>query len=159
MSKIIMSLPENFQNLTGNWSGTNRLHVPWMEDDPLKKSNFEALIKTVAGNNYLQIAYDWTYEGKPQDGVLTFGFEKDSEAVNSVWIDSWHQTADFMPSKDKGKNRKITFKGFYKVSDHPDWGWRTDIDIENKDAFKIVMYNVSPEGNEILAVEMFLKRK
>ncbi len=154
-----MSLPENFQNLTGDWSGTNRLHIPWVEDDPIKESNSDAIVKTAAGNNYLQIDYGWTFDDKEQSGVLMFGFEKDSETVNAVWVDSWHQTADFMPSKGKGKNRKITFKGFFKVPDSPDWGWRTDIDIENKDAFKINMYNVSPEGQEDLAVEMFFKRK
>lgn len=158
-SKEKMNLPENFQQLAGNWSGINRLHLPWIEDAPLKESKSEASVKTVAGKNYVQIEYDWVFDGQKQDGVLMFGFEKNSEIVNAVWIDSWHQTADFMPSKGKGKNRKITFKGFYKVPDHPDWCWRTDVEIESKDSFKIIMYNVSPEGNESLAVEMFFSRK
>jgi hypothetical protein len=51
----------------------------------------------------------------------------------------------------------ISVKGYYKVKDHPDWGWRTDI-IPKGDLLRIVMYNVSPEGEEELAVETDFSR-
>ncbi len=47
----------------------------------------------------------------------------------------------------------LNIKGFYTVPEHPDWGWRTVIETENENSFKFVMYNVSPEGKEDLAVE------
>jgi hypothetical protein len=46
----------------------------------------------------------------------------------------------------------VSVKGYYKVEGHPDWGWRTDIILAGK-SLRIVMYNVSPEGDEELAVE------
>ena len=56
-------------------------------------------------------------------------------------------------------NGAIKMKGFYAVPEHPDWGWLTIIQPENENSFKIIMYNVSPEGEEDLAVEIELKRQ
>lgn len=52
----------------------------------------------------------------------------------------------------------VNVRGHYKVPDHPDWGWRTEI-VPGGNSLKIVMYNVSPEGNEELAVETDFSRK
>ena len=52
----------------------------------------------------------------------------------------------------------VSVKGFYKVPDHPDWGWKTVI-VPGDASLKIVMYNVSPEGIEELAVETDFWRK
>lgn len=154
-----MNLPERLHGLAGVWSGKNILYTPWLEENPVRESASEALVSAVARKGFLKVEYEWSFEEKPQDGVLIFGFEKDSETVNAVWIDSWHQSENFMNSSGKGTDQKISFKGYYKVPDHPDWGWRTDIDAGTADEFKVTMYNVSPDGQEDLAVEMFFSRK
>jgi hypothetical protein len=46
----------------------------------------------------------------------------------------------------------ISVFGKYAVEDHPDWGWRSEI-VPGEDQFKYVMYNVTPEGAEDIAVE------
>jgi len=43
-------------------------------------------------------------------------------------------------------------RGSYAAPPGPDWGWRTVIEIPDDDSFRMVMYNVSPEGKEELAV-------
>ena len=45
----------------------------------------------------------------------------------------------------------IDVRGSYAVPPGPDWGWRTVIEPAGKDSLEIVMYNISPGGEETLA--------
>ena len=85
--------------------------------------------------------------------------KKIPDKVQAFWIDSWHMSDKFMSCDGKYAGDSILMKGFYEVPNHPDWGWRTDIIFSDEDSFKIEMYNVSPEGEEDLAVEAVYNRK
>jgi hypothetical protein len=152
-----MSIPENFNKLAGNWSGTNRLHTPWIEENPISESESDCSIETVALSKFLKIEYTLSYEEKPQAGMLIVGTENDS--VKAVWIDSWHNGDKFMSNEGTFEENSIKVKGFYAVPDHPDWGWITEIAFENEDSFKIIMHNVTPVGEKSLAVEADYKRQ
>ena len=142
----------NFGNLIGRWRGKNSLYLSWMEDSPFV-SESNALVAFSAQGKFLKIEYDWIYEGKMQDGLILLGNDKDSDLIKAFWIDSWHMNDKLMISEgSKSASDTISLKGFYQVPEHPDWGWRTMIEAENADSFKITMYNVSPEGAEDLAV-------
>ncbi len=154
-----MSIPKNFKNLTGDWRGTNRLHTIWIEENPLQESKSDATVQTAANEKFLKIEYDWSYENENQDGLLLIGSEEDSDETRAFWIDSWHMQDKFLSCDGKYDGDSILMKGFYEVPNHPDWGWRIDIIIADENSFKIVMYNVSPEGEEVLAVEMIYERK
>lgn len=152
-----MSIPENFGKLVGKWHGTNHLHTPWIEENPINESDSDCSIETAAMSKFLKIEYTWIFEEKPQAGMLLVGSENDS--VKTVWIDSWHNGDKFMNCEGTFEGNSIKVKGFYTVPDHPDWGWKTEIKFENKDSFKIIMHNVTPEGEESLAVEANYKRQ
>jgi hypothetical protein len=53
------------------------------------------------------------------------------------------------------ENGGVDIKGHYSVEGHPEWGWRTEI-VPGDGSFRYLMYNVSPEGKEDIAVEMDL---
>ena len=154
-----MSIPENFKKLTGRWVGINRLHTVWIEENPVNESETSASVALAANARFLKIEYDWNYENENQEGLLLIGSEKDSNAAQAFWIDSWHMRDKFMSCDGKYDGDSILMKGFYKVPNHPDWGWRTDIIFSDENSFNISMYNVSPEGEELLAVEAIYKRK
>ncbi len=147
-----MSINEDLAKYAGSWSGTNKLHVTWMPE-PLKESESKLQISLKANRQFVAFEYTWAYEGEPQEGLILLGCDTKSNAVQTVWTDSWHSSHTFMLSdgtvEDDGS---ISVKGHYKVKDHPDWGWRTDI-IPGDDSLRIVMYNVSPDGEEEIAVE------
>lgn len=148
-----MSVPKKFENLVGKWQGTNFLYLPWISEFPFK-SESAAIIAFSAKGIFLKVEYDWTYEEKHQEGLILLGQEKSSDLIKSFWIDSWHLSDKFMVSEGRAKNDGlISVKGFYTVPEHPDWGWRTVVSVENEGKFKITMYNVSPDGEEALAVE------
>jgi hypothetical protein len=155
-----MSVPEILRKLVGKWRGVNRLHTIWVPKNPVRESISITAIELTARGRFLKIEYDWTFDDAVQEGLILIGDEKDSDLIKAFWIDSWHMGDKFMVSEGRLKaNGAISLQGFYAVPDHPDWGWKTIIEPEKDGAFKIEMYNVSPEGEEALAVEMDLKRQ
>jgi Protein of unknown function (DUF1579) len=147
-----VSVPEPFQKLAGTWSGTNRLHVPWMEP-PVRESASTAVVSLKTQGKILCIEYTWVYDGAPQDGIMLISQDAKSTAVTMIYTDSWHLGHIFMECKGTAdESGKIDIKGYYAVPDHPDWGWRTEI-IPGDDAFRFNVYNVTPEGEEEIAVE------
>ncbi len=47
----------------------------------------------------------------------------------------------------------IVVRGSYAAPPGPDWGWRMVIGPGDGDTFRLIMYNISPDGQEDLAVE------
>jgi Protein of unknown function (DUF1579) len=155
-----MNFNEILNKLVGKWRGINRLHTAWIKENPVSETNSSAVIELTARGRFLKIEYDWTFEDSPQEGLILIGNENESDSIKAFWIDSWHLSDKFMVSEGRlDENDVISLKGFYTVPDNPDWGWRTIIEPESNNSFKIVMYNVSPEGEESLAVEMEFHRQ
>lgn len=152
-----MSIPEKLSAMTGEWKGTNILHTPWMPN-PLHKSESTMLVSEQIMGQFISFEYTWSYEEKPQEGNIFVGWDEKTNAVNAVWADSWHSAHVLMNCEGSiSPDGALMMKGYYAVEGHPDWGWRTDI-IPGNETFKLVMYNVSPEGQEDLAVETEYKR-
>ena len=53
----------------------------------------------------------------------------------------------------------VSIQGSYAAPPGPDWGWRILIEPRQADSFWMVMYNISPEGREALAVEATYARR
>jgi Protein of unknown function (DUF1579) len=155
-----MNFNEILNKLVGKWHGINRLHTTWVKENPVSETNSSAVIELTARGRFLKIEYDWTFEDSPQEGLILIGNENESDSIKAFWIDSWHLSDKFMVSEGRlDENDVISLKGFYTVPDNPDWGWRTIIEPESNNSFKITMCNVSPEGEESLAVEMKFNRQ
>jgi hypothetical protein len=147
-----MGLDDQLADLVGEWKGVNRLHTPWLPE-PIKESVSEATVRPKMNGQFLTIEYSWSYNGEPQEGLLILGCDPRSEAVQAVWTDSWHSKDTLMLCNgSRGDDGTLSVFGTYTVAEHPDWGWRTEIK-RSSDGFKYTMYNVSPEGEEELAVE------
>jgi hypothetical protein len=152
-----MSIPDSLISLHGSWDGNNRLHLPWLPTPTLDSSGTAEVSPRIAGQ-FLEIAYTWSYEGEAHEGLLILSGDKKTDAVSAFWSDSWHMAHKVMICEGSVKDDgRIDLKGHYKVPDHPDWGWRTEL-IPNADSLIYNMYNVSPENEESIAVEMKLKR-
>lgn len=147
-----MSLNQRLSSLIGTWTGTNRLYVPWMPEK-LKESESNLTVRSKMNGQFVSFEYTWTFEGNAQEGMLILGCDPRSDEVQAVWTDSWHSKDVLMLCNGSvDSDGRISVFGNYAVPDHPDWGWRTEITpVEN--SFRYVMYNVSPEGEEELAVE------
>lgn len=152
-----MSINDDLAQYVGKWKGTNKLYLSWLSD-PLKESPSTLEVTKKANGQFIQFDYDWEYEGERQEGMLVLGCDTKSNSVQTVWTDSWHSRHTLMISDGAAKDDgSVSVKGHYKVPDHPDWGWRTDI-IPQKETIKLLMFNVTPEGDEDLAVEVMYER-
>lgn len=151
-----MSVTENFQKLAGIWDGTNKLYLS--PDEPVRDSKAEACVGLEAHSKFLKINYEWAFEGKPHEGLMLFGFGKESK-MTSVWIDSFHQSGDFMNCNGSIEGDKISVKANYTQPEYADWGWRTNVEFINENSFSFTMFNIEPNGTEHITVEANFERR
>ena len=147
-----MSALVEITGLLGKWQGTNNL---WLSpEDPVRKSVSDAEIKTTAQDQFTEIRYTWTFEGVTQEGRLILGKEVGTGRVRAAWFDTWHMRDQFMvcegASEEKGT---VWVAGSYAAPPGPDWGWRITIEQREGSVLNFLMHNISPEGEEMLAVE------
>lgn len=135
----------------GEWSGINQLWV--RPEDPVRQSEASASIELAANDCFALIKYTWSDLGEPQDGVLLVRLARDLSPLDMVWIDSWHTGGKFMEFRgEEGQDGCISALGSYPAPPGPDWGWRIILAADSNAAFQIIMYNISPDGDEALAV-------
>lgn len=159
-----MSSMSIVSNLPGYWIGENHL---WLSpDEPARISNCTAAVTETSKGRALCIQYSWAFDSEPHDGCLLLGFGKISEEqgqpppVEAVWIDSFHTNHCFMVWKGSlQQDGAVSILGSYSAPPGPDWGWRIFVDPGSAGVFRMAMYNITPEGEEFLAVTMELSRQ
>ncbi len=110
-----MSLNEDLAQYAGVWKGTNNLYLSWLPD-PLRQSSSDLIVSLKANKQFVAFDYTWAYEGEGQEGMILVGCDKNSDAVQTVFTDSWHSSHTFMLSDGKvSEDGSISVKGYYKV--------------------------------------------
>lgn len=135
----------------GQWQGTYRLVLSWLPNpDFISVSNMT--VKSIANDKFLVLSYDWQHEGVDQDGLILIGNINTQAGVTASWVDSWGMSGKIMNCYGTiNQQGDLILLGSYEVPDNPDWGWRIEIPCPNDNALQIVMYNISPKGEESLA--------
>jgi len=143
-----MSAIESLRTLVGGWTGTSRLIMP---GEPAHESQSSLSIGLAARDKFTTIAYTWSFDNEPQEGMLVIG--QDQSLLHGVWIDSWHMGDKLMMLRGQAEaHGAIVLRGSYAVEGSPDWGWRVDLEPAGS-TFRLTMYNMSPEGEEDLGVD------
>ena len=137
--------------LIGDWRGTKQLYLE-PPPTPAISSPSKLSVTPVAGGSFLEFKYDWTYEGEAQAGVLLFRYDEEN-AASVAWIDSFHMSAKILSCVGTAADGSANLRGSYEAPPGPDWGWRITIRSVSADELQIVMHNISPEGQEDLAVQ------
>ena len=152
-----MTPAATLSDLVGEWTGDNKLWV--IPGEPVRESATAARVSLVAGGRYLVLDYTWAEGGKPQDGHLVVRLASDTTDVDMVWVDSWHQGASFLRLAGIEKSSaSVSALGSYAAPPGPAWGWRIAFTAESKDRYAMRMWNITPDGQELLAVEAVYKR-
>ncbi len=147
-----MSTHETWQKLLGNWTGTNRLILP---GDPDRMSQTVAAVTLMAKGTMCVINYTWLFDGDLQEGQLTLSYLAEENTVEAMFLDTWHLSHKFMHMRGCiTDNAATSVTGSYQVPDNPDWGWRIEIEAREANTWQLRMFNVSPEGESYLGVEM-----
>ena len=141
----------------GRWQGSSRLHDPHTgkPDD----SASTAVVTTLLGGRFIRLDYDWSYQGVAQEGSLLIGFQSVLGKATVHWIDSWHMSDGVMACEGAAEpDGTIDVRGSYAAPPGPDWGWRIELRSGDGSSFRVVMHNVTPDGQEALAVEAAYER-
>ena len=149
--------------LVGTWEATYQLRGdPSFDSD----SPSHATVSSILDGRFVRIDYSWDEEDVlkehgPQHGSLLVGFEAEVEpgAATLVWIDSWHNghKIQVWPGALM-ESGGVDVRGTYASGQgYPDWGWRTILE-PSSDGWTMTMFNISPDGEEALAVRAEYRR-
>jgi hypothetical protein len=88
------------------------------------------------------------------------GFGIGSDKFQFAWIDSFHMSTGIMFSAGKKTDKLFSAIGNYGEGELPEpWGWRTEIELPDKNTMVISAYNISPTGEEGKATKTIYRRK
>lgn len=146
-----------YAQLAGDWQGSYSL---WLRPGaPEEKSKTHANFSPAANSSYLLMTYDWQRGGKAYEGVFLFGGR--DQAATVTWGDSFHMAPELMHCQGglQENGEKLILNGSYPAGEGPDWGWRTEFSQQGTDGLLMEAYNITPEGEEGLAVRAVLSRE
>jgi hypothetical protein len=78
----------------GHWAGTNTMHDPGTGKP--ESTATSSVVVPILGGRFARIDYDWSYQGKPQEGSWLIGFEKPAGPASAHWIDTWYMSERIM---------------------------------------------------------------
>jgi hypothetical protein len=142
----------------GSWEGEKHLFLgEGPEPDHRCPSTLQ--LDSVAEGRFLRASYTWSHGGKSHAGELLFGSGLENTSATGAWVDSWHQSSRLMFLEgEAGATEGIDLLGSYEAPSGPNWGWRIQLRQSGPDALVLLMYNLSPEGTEQLAVRATYSR-
>jgi len=161
-SKFEISLEEGshkiLSGLIGNWEGTAKT---WFEKDVLAdESAVKGVFSSILGSRFVSYDYEGSLNDKPIEGKMIIGFDIPYQKFTSSWIDSFHMGTQIMLSSGNATAKGFSVLGTYGSPEYGEqlWGWRTELQVINKDEIILSAFNISPEGEEAKATETILKR-
>ncbi len=138
-------------NWNGHWQGTNKL---WFEPGGECHQSPISLTANAVRDQLLEVAYEWQYQNQPKIGRLMVSLTGNTAA----WYDSFHFDSDLWVCDVEQQAEGLNLSGTYPAPPGPDWGWRITLG-KDLGQFLMRMYNITPEGEEALAVEALLEKK
>ena len=151
-----MSAFDKLSACAGSWRGTNRLQDPHTNAPDDSPSSL--VVTPVVGGTFVRLDYTWAYHGQPQEGSLLVGRDANTGEVTAHWIDTWHMSDKVMACRGEAADGALSVRGSYAAPPGPDCGWRTSITPDDGGKLRIVMYNVTPDGQEEPAVDAMYVR-
>jgi hypothetical protein len=145
--------------LAGDWKGHARTFIE--PGKPPMEAAWEGRMARVLGGRFLRFEYRSALFDAPLAGELLIAYESGEALWRMSWADSFHTGTAILVSVGDGSPdaQPVSVRGsYFAAPGHPHWGWRTELHDGEAGALTLRMYNISPEGQEDLGVEVVLKR-
>lgn len=156
-SKLEGSPHHLLAQLVGGWAGTTRT---WLEPEGVpSESKTQGSIQLILEGRFAIYLYQTPLDGEAHHGMFTFGYDTTLDQYEASWVDTFHNNTAIMFCVGQPKGRGFMILGSYPSTDGgPDWGWRTEVELVDRDHLNLTAYNISPEGVEAKAVQTVLQR-
>ncbi len=143
--------------LVGGWTGKTLI---WLEPDGVpRQAQTHGSIQLVLGGRFALYLYQTATDAEPQHGLFTFGYNTTLDRWEASWIDSFHNNTAIMFCVGHAQDHGFFVLGNYPdPTGGPDWSWRTEVKLLDREHLVITAYNISPEGAEARALETQLTR-
>ncbi|MDC6169416.1 DUF1579 domain-containing protein [Paucibacter sp. XJ19-41] len=143
--------------MAGQWEGRFRL---WFEPGKLADESLQrGSIRVLLGGRVLLHEYSGHCAGEPMEGVALIAYHLDERRYESAWAESFGTGTALMFSTGVSGDPRLSMLGSYSDGQGGSrWGWRTAIEQPDDDTLDLRMYNITPEGDEALAVEVNYRR-
>ncbi|MEA2746195.1 MAG: hypothetical protein QOI41_338 [Myxococcales bacterium] len=151
--------------MAGRWTGTAKTYADPSNREAAEVAPWDGTIEMLLGGRFLRFAYVSRAMGEPIAGELTLAYEKGDRLFRMSWIDSLHTGGAILVSESKpvpegGAVATISALGTFFVGEgQPRWGWRTELDDQTDGALRVRMFNIKPDGDESIGVEIDLTRE
>ena len=137
--------------MVGDWEGRFRI---WFEPGKLVDEAVQrGHIRLVGGGRFLLHEYDGRCNGEPFDGVALWGYHLDDATFECAWAESFGTGTSIMFSVGEVTDGRFRALGSYGAGSER-WGWRTELSQPDAGHLDIRMFNITPAGDESLAVEI-----
>lgn len=150
-----MTLHDLFVPFAGAWTGSNRLWM--MPGSNAEESAATATVSFSGQGKFAELRYTWSTDGDPEDGLILL--RELRGGIQAVWGDSWHTPDGFYLWPGEIQEGVIIVRGSYPAPTGPDWGWRIELDARQPGLLRLEMFNITPEGEGMLAVQAVYSRK
>ncbi len=146
-----------FTRLVGAWAGKTRT---WREPDGVpSEAGTQGSLQLILDGRFVLYLYQSSMDGEPQHGLFTFGYNTMLNRFEAAWVDSFHNNTAIMFCTGQETENGFSVLGSYPdPNGGPDWTWRTEVALLDRDHLAIIAYNISPDGQEARAVETQLAR-
>lgn len=149
------------QQWVGEWVGSYDLYFE--PGPPVSSSSTEGTVTLVAKGSAVAMTSTWEFQGKPHESVMIVINKPELGDPDIVWIDSFHTGGRFqlfrgVEPPDEVPPGAVCALGSYPAPTGPDWGWRILLSAESPDVLHVTMYNITPDGEEVIAVDSRYRR-
>lgn len=146
--------------LIGAWRGTGRLWWQGPPDPPAFEEPVTGTIAPVLGGTWLRHEYETTIDGAVHTGVALIGTVAPRGIWQIAWIDSFHTSASgvMLSEGPIGGDGTIDVLGSYPDAEGQAWGWRTEYAPTQDGGLRVRHWNITPGGEQALAVELDCSR-
>lgn len=148
-----------FTEINGNYSGSSKV---WFEPgEPIDSAEVQGDFHSILNNQFVQFSYATSFQGKPIQGIMTFGVFLSTNQFQMSWVDTFHTGTAIMHSVGEAVGDVFNVKTTYPAGEKNEqmWGWRTELERKSPNQLVIRAFNSTPDGEETLATEFVLERK
>ena len=150
--------------MAGRWTGNAKTYADPSNPEQAEIAPLDGTIEMILGGRFLRFAYVSRALGESIAGELTIAYEKGDRLFRMSWIDSLHTSPAILVSESKpvpegdGAATITAFGTYFAGEGQPRWGWRTELDDQTDGQLRVRMFNIMPDGEESIGVEIDLTR-